>query len=79
MNWFTDLPLAYTHNTPPQVGEYISYNPSLLHNKPKQVLYKALVNISAIWTLAKTYEVAIRPPSNICQVKWESTSICLVC
>ena len=37
-----------THNTPPQAGEYISYNPSLLYNKPKRVLYKVLVNISAI-------------------------------
>ena len=41
--------LAYTHNTPPRGGEYISYNPSLLHNKPKP-LHKALVKISAIWT-----------------------------
>lgn len=48
------LPL-YTHNTPPQVGEYISYNPSLLHNKRKQVLHKALENISAIWPLIETY------------------------
>ena len=41
--------------------EYISYNPSLLHNKPKRVLHKALVNISAIWTLVETYGVTITP------------------
>ena len=57
----TVLSLAYTHNTSPQIGEYISYNHSLLHNKPKQVLHKTLVNISTIWTLVKTYEVAITP------------------
>lgn len=57
----TILPLAYTHNTSPQNGEYISYNHSLLHNKPKQVLHKTLVNISAIWTLVETYGVAITP------------------
>ena len=57
----TILSLAYTHNTSPQIGEYISYNHSLLHNKPKQVLHKTLVNISTIWTLVKTYGVAITP------------------
>lgn len=57
----TVLSLAYTHNTSPQIGEYISYNHSLLHNKPKQVLHKTLVNISTIWTLVKTYGVAITP------------------
>ena len=78
IHWVYSFAPSYTQNTPPQVGEYISYNPSLLHNKPKRVLHKVLVNILAIWTLVETYGIAIIPSSTFSRVIWQSTSIYLV-
>ena len=41
-------------NTPPQAGEYISYNPSLQVKSSKLGLGKALVRMSAVWCLVGT-------------------------
>ena len=65
-------------NTPPQVGAYTLYAPSLLQMYLILGPLRDLVKMSASWSFELTKLVVTHPDAIFSLMKWQSTSICLV-